>query len=176
MMARGQAREEPARVRTSGRPHRMINRQWKYWVPAIATGILISIFSTHSFGSDETSRIVIPVLKWLFPWASNHWLHAAHHLIRKLAHVTEFGLFSVTVFHGVRGSRRGWRLDWAIVTLLIAVAYASLDEWHQTFVPDRQASPRDVLIDTMGALLAQSLVWIYALLHRPATVEETEHK
>jgi len=89
-------------------------------------------------------------------------LHLLHVGIRKLAHVTEFGVFSVTVFHGIRGRLTGWRLSWALATLAIAVTYAGLDEWHQSFVPMREARLRDVLIDTFGALLAQSLVWIYA--------------
>jgi VanZ family protein len=46
------------------------------------------------------------------------------------------------------------------------VSYAGLDEWHQSFVPVREARVRDVLIDSTGALLAQVLVWIYSKLHR----------
>jgi len=89
-----------------------------------------------------------------------------HTAIRKLAHVTEFGVLSTAVFHGVRGERYGWRWQWALITLIIAVSYAGLDEWHQSFVPMREARSRDVLIDATGALLAQVLVWIYAKLHR----------
>jgi VanZ family protein len=72
------------------------------------------------------------------------------------------------VFHGVRGERYGWRFQWALITLIIAVSYAGLDEWHQSFVPVREPRVRDVLIDSTGALLAQVLVWIYAKLHRNA--------
>lgn len=85
-----------------------------------------------------------------------------HVLIRKIAHVTEFGIFSITVFRGVRAGRNGWRARWALVTLVIAVAYAGLDEWHQSFLPLREARARDVAIDAFGALLAQALVWFYA--------------
>jgi VanZ family protein len=35
--------------------------------------------------------------------------------------------------------------------LLITVAYAISDEWHQSFVEGRHGSPVDVLIDTAGA-------------------------
>ena len=83
-----------------------------------------------------------------------------------MAHVTEFAVFSIAVFHGVRGSRSGWRLDWALYTLLIAVAYGGLDEFHQSFVPMREARVRDVFIDATGAVLAQVLVWAYAKRHR----------
>src|SRR6267378_1189835 len=137
-----------------------------YWIPPICVAALISIFSTHYFSSAETSKILIPFLHWIFPAASPHTLSRMHTAIRKLAHVTGFGVLSTAVFHGVRGERFGWRWQWALITLIIAVSYAGLDEWHQSFVPVREARFRDVLIDSLGALLAQVLVWIYAKLHR----------
>jgi VanZ family protein len=141
-------------------------KRFKYWIPAICVAALISIFSTHYFSSAETSRILIPFLHRIFPFASLHTLSRMHTAIRKLAHVTEFGVLSTAVFHGVRGERSGWRWQWALVTLIIAVSYAGLDEWHQSFVPMREARFRDVLIDATGALLAQVSAWIYAKLHR----------
>ena len=118
----------------------------------------------HSLFQRRADSVVfiIPILRRLFPSASLHMLRMIHFGIRKLAHVTEFGVFSVTVFHGIRGGRAGWRLSWALATLAIAATYAGLDEWHQSFVPMREARLRDVLIDISGALLAQSLVWLYA--------------
>jgi VanZ family protein len=134
----------------------------KYWLPAICVAIMISVFSSHYFSSEQTGHVIIPILRWLFPTADTHMLRVLHFGIRKLAHVTEFGVFSVAIFHGVRAGRAGWQFTWAITTLVIAVAYASLDEWHQSFVPLRDARFRDVAIDAFGAVLAQSLVWIYA--------------
>ena len=141
----------------------------RYWIPAIVVGIMISGFSTHYFNDEHTSRILIPALHWLFPSATPRMLHLMHLGIRKLAHIVEFGAFSVTVFRGVRAGRSGWRWNWALITLVVAVAYASLDEWHQSFVPLRQATPRDVAIDTFGALLAQGMVWWYATRKWPPT-------
>jgi VanZ family protein len=138
----------------------------KYWLPAIAVGILISLFSTHYFSSEQTGRVILPVLRWLFPFAGHRALYLMHTGIRKLAHITEFGIFSITVFHGVRAERQGWKPSWAVTTLLIAFTYAGLDEWHQSFVPLREPRFRDVLIDATGAFLAQALVWVYAKLHR----------
>jgi len=139
-----------------------------YWIPAICVAVLISAFSTHYFSSAETARFLIPFLRKLFPAASLHTLSRMHTVIRKLAHITEFGALSTAVFHGVRGERYGWRFQWALITLIIAVSYAGLDEWHQSFVPMREARFRDVMIDSIGTLLAQVLVWIYAKLHRNA--------
>jgi VanZ family protein len=137
----------------------------KYWIPAICVAVIISLFSTRYFSGQQTARVIIPILRWLFPFASRHLLYMMHTGIRKLAHVTEFAIFSIAVFHGVRGNREGWKLNWAAYTLLIVVTYAGLDEWHQSFVPLREARVRDVLIDATGGLLAQVFVWAYAKLH-----------
>jgi VanZ family protein len=134
----------------------------RYWLPAILVATLISVFSTHYFSGEQTARVIIPVLHWFFPRATSHSLHLVHVGVRKLAHVTEFGVFSITVFRGVRAGRSGWRLNWAVITLVIAVAYAGLDEWHQSIVPLREARPQDAAIDALGAVLAQTLVWLYA--------------
>lgn len=135
----------------------------RHWLPAIFVAALISVFSTHYFSDQQTARVIVPILRRLFPHAAAHAIHLMHMAIRKLAHVTEFGVFSITVFHGVRGERGGWRWNWALITLVIAVTYAGLDEWHQSFVPLGHASARDVAIDACGALLAQGLVWAYAM-------------
>jgi len=134
------------------------------WIPAILVAAMISSFSTQYFSDQQTSRIIVPFLHWLLPWADARLLHLMHVGIRKLAHVTEFAVFSIAVFHGIRGHRSGWRWGWALSTLLIAAAYAGVDEFHQSFVAFRHSSPRDVAIDTLGALLAQGMVWLYAIL------------
>ncbi len=137
-------------------------QRFRYWIPAICMAVLISLFSTQYFSSEHTARVILPILRWLFPATSPRMFHLLHVAIRKLAHVMEFGVFSVTVFRGIRSGRPGWRLDWAVSTFFIALAFAALDEWHQSFVPVRQASARDVAIDALGAVLAQVLVWAYA--------------
>ena len=144
--------------------------QLRYWFPAIFVAILISVFSTQSFTTERTGRVILPILHWLFPWATSRMLYLMHFGIRKAAHVTEFGIFSITVFRGVRAGRSGWKFNWAVTTLVIAVLYAALDEWHQSFVLLRHASPHDAAIDAFGALLAQCFVLGYATRRGPFTV------
>ncbi len=134
----------------------------KYWIPAIVAAALISIFSTRYFTPEETEGVILPILHWFLPDASRAYLLHLHSGIRKLSHVAEFAVFSVTVFRALRGPRAGWRLNWALLTFLIAVSYAVVDEFHQSHVPLRHASAADVGIDTLGAVLAQLVVWWYA--------------
>ncbi|HWZ99286.1 MAG TPA: VanZ family protein [Candidatus Dormibacteraeota bacterium] len=143
-----------------------MKQRFIYWIPALCVALVISSFSTHYFSGERTSHFILPILHWLFPSADARTLHWLHTGIRKTAHIAEFGVFSIVVFHGVRAERHGWRIQWAFLTLLVALGYAGLDEWHQSFVPLREARIGDVLIDCTGALLAQVLVWGYARLHR----------
>ena len=132
------------------------------WVPALLWAFMISYASTDTFSSSNTSVIILPILRRLFPLASPETLESVHYLIRKLAHLSEYFLFSLLLLRGVRGNDRGWKLRWAIWALAIAAGYSALDEFHQSFVPSRTASPWDSLLDTTGAAVAQvvSYLWV----------------
>lgn len=47
-----------------------------------------------------------------------------------------------------------------IIIILISLAYALSDEFHQLFVPGRFASLKDVLMDMIGSLLAIFTIYI----------------
>jgi VanZ family protein len=135
----------------------------KNWLPAIAWACLISFLSTDVFSSDHTSRFIIPVLHVLIPQASAETLELLHAIIRKSAHLTEYFIFSILLMRALRGQERGWKLRWAIWAVVLAAGYASLDEFHQSFVPSRTASPWDALLDTVGASVAQIVLWLWHL-------------
>jgi len=139
--------------------------EWlKRWWPALAWAIAISLFSTGAFTSENTSRIIVPILHWIFPHASHARLDHYHLLIRKCAHFTEYFILSLLVLRGIRAGRPGTRFAWALLVVAIVLAYASLDEYHQRFVPGRTAAVRDVLIDTSGGAAAQIVVALVILL------------
>lgn len=71
-------------------------------------------------------------------------------LLRKAAHITEFGLLFL-LWRRALGAR-------ALPAALIAIAYAATDEIHQTFVSGRHGTPIDVLIDATGVGVAFYLV------------------
>ena len=133
------------------------------WLPAIVWAAVISMFSTHYFTSENTATIFVPIMHWLFPSLSLQTIDALHHVVRKSAHVAEYFIFSLLVLRGIRSDRRGLRLAWVLATIAIVFAYASLDEFHQSFVPGRTAAFSDVLIDTSGGALAQAVAALIAL-------------
>jgi VanZ family protein len=73
-------------------------------------------------------------------------------VLRKLAHMTEYGLLFVLWLRALRG-----RAPW--VAAAIAIAYAGTDELHQSFVTGRHGTPVDVLIDSTGVLIAALLLY-----------------
>ena len=131
------------------------------WVPAILWAILISYASTDAFSASHTSEFMIPALHWLFPFATIETLQRIHFLIRKTSHFSEYFIFSLFLMRGMRGRNDGWKLRWAIWAVIIAAGYSALDEFHQSFVPSRTASPWDSLIDMTGAVAAQVLLWLW---------------
>ncbi len=135
----------------------------KNWLEALAWACLISVLSTDPFSSQHTSKFLIPVLHCLFPHAGAESLDWMQFVIRKIAHLTEYFILSVLLLRGLRGQNRGWRLRWAIWAVVIVAGYASLDEFHQVFVPSRHASPWDALLDTAGASVAQVVLWLWHL-------------
>ena len=155
-------------------PKLPLARRLTPWLPAIAWAILISWASTDTFSASHTSQFIIAALHGLFPRASAETLDRLHFFIRKSAHFTEYFAFSFLLLRAIRGENRGWQLRWAIVALAIAAGYSALDEFHQSFVPSRTASPWDSLLDTTGAASAQVLLWIWFRFHARKSIDALE--
>ena len=131
--------------------------QLRRWGLVVAWGATISVFSTGYFTGAKTSAIIVPILATIFPQASHAELLAIHYFIRKLAHFTEYLIFSVLLYRALRGGRRP-RLQAATTAIVMAGLYAVLDEFHQLFVPGRTAAATDCLIDVSGAAAGQGLL------------------
>ena len=138
-------------------------RWLKLWWPALAGAVLISIFSTGAFSFEHTSRIIIPILRWLLPYSPPETLSELHHLIRKCAHFVEYFILSLLVLRGIRAGRKETHLGWALVAVGIVAGYAALDEFHQSFVPGRGPAFADVLLDTAGGVAAQLVAALFML-------------
>jgi VanZ family protein len=155
-------------------PRQPIAPQWlRSWWPAILWAALIFTASTDSFSSDNTASVLYPILHALIPHLTTDQFAVIHHLIRKSAHFTEYFIFYLVLFRGIRAGHSGWRWTWAWAAWLIAAAYSALDEIHQSFVASRTASPWDSLLDSIGALVALAVVYLFYrhLRSRPATPE-----
>lgn len=148
-------------------PPRSLFPDWlRAWWPALLWAAVIFAASTDPFSSEHTSRIIVPLIRLLVPGISAANLQFVHHLIRKSAHFTEYFVFFLLLYRGLRGLRRGWHQVPAVLAWFIAAAYSVLDEIHQSFVASRGASARDSLLDSSGALVALVVVFLFYRLRR----------
>jgi VanZ family protein len=134
----------------------------KAWIAAILWLILIAIESTALLSASNTSRILYPVLHFLFgmDWER---FEVWHFFIRKTGHVIGYGILSVLLFRAWRASLPAmsdvtWTPRWAAIAILGTALVASLDEWHQSFIPSRTGRWQDVALDTCAGMGAQLLL------------------
>jgi VanZ family protein len=144
------------------------------WWPAALWACFIFLMSTDSFSAEHTGSIIEPVLRWLFPSMPIDQIDFIHHIIRKCAHFTEYFVFCILIYRGVRGTRKGWHWTWALTALAIAASYSALDEIHQAFVASRTASPYDSLLDSVGAFFAVAAIYLWFRYRKPVPVPTHE--
>jgi VanZ family protein len=126
------------------------------------------------FSSSHTGRYLYPFLTWLFgpldPVRYEFW----HGLARKTGHVVGYGVLCFLYFRAWRATLRPvetqederslqrWSLKWATLALILTAFVASMDEWHQSYIPSRTGTWHDVLLDSTAALVALILIrfWI----------------
>ena len=135
-----------------------------YWMPVVLWMLMIFGFSSDSHSFQHSSRILEPLLRWLFPNLSPDTRDAVVFTARKGVHMAVYAVLALLAWRAwrkpMRHDPRPWSWLDAGVALLIAALYAASDELHQTFVPSRDGCVRDVLIDTCGAAAGLFLLWL----------------
>ncbi len=134
-------------------------RLFSRYVPLIAWLAFISFASSDNFNAGNTSRIIGPLILWLFPNTSLETLAVVHFITRKIAHFTEYAILGFLAARAFRTSPRpAISQRWFLICVTLIVVYALVDEYHQSFVPSRTASIFDSLIDMAGGLTALIIV------------------
>lgn len=129
------------------------------YLPLVAWLAFISFASSDNFNAGNTSRIIGPLILWLFPNTSPETLDVVHFTMRKIAHFTEYAILGFLAARAFRTSPRpAIRQRWFLICATLVVIYALLDEYHQSFVPSRTASIFDSMIDIAGGLTALLIV------------------
>jgi VanZ family protein len=126
----------------------------RYWLPPLLWMTVIWLMSSDAGSLQQTSRILVPLLRWLFPWASPSEIDLMHFLARKLGHVGEYAILAALWLRALHGGRRLALSTSAWAALAISIGWAIVDELHQSTVASRTASGTDVMIDAAGAGLA----------------------
>lgn len=125
-------------------------RFFRYAPLILWTGVVL-FASTGNASMAQTSRFIRPLLNFLFPGAPEETLVTYHAYIRKLAHLTEYGILAFWAARAFSNSSRApLRRYWYIFSFLLVLTVASIDETNQSFDPSRTGSIYDVLLDCAG--------------------------
>ncbi|MCR5399572.1 MAG: VanZ family protein [Lachnospiraceae bacterium] len=132
------------------------------FIPALL--MMYLIFSMSAQNADESAGLSLKISQILVviynrvkelnlnEYETLNLVIRIHPYVRKAAHMTEYFLLALSVGLPLYVYRiRGIRLF--ILDMFICVAYAFLDEYHQTFVSGRVGDYRDVMIDAAGAFI-----------------------
>jgi VanZ family protein len=147
-------------------------RRWLFWVrtwlPVVIGILMIMVESTEWMGADNTSTPLRTLFQAIFGHVTDEQWEMIHHIVRKSGHFVGYGLI------GLAWLRAWWMtlpkshfLPDALLALLGTALVATADEYHQSFLPNRTASPWDVLLDCSGAIALQLMVYILMRLTRP---------
>ncbi len=156
-------------VRLSSERHDVL----KAWIAAVLWLIVIAIESSALLSASNTSRILYPLLHFLFglDWER---FHTWHFYIRKTGHVVGYAILSILLFRAWRATLPAvnhvkWTLRWANIAILGTAFVASLDEWHQSFIPSRTGRWQDVVLDTCAGIGAQVLIFLWCKIGKDTT-------
>jgi VanZ family protein len=133
----------------------------KYWLPPLLLSTAILIFA-GDLGAGYNSRFIIPLLQALSPSLSLAQLNLIHFYLRKAGHFLAYALLLTTWVRPWK-VRLGFSLEKsAILSLMIVLLVAALDEGRQSFYASRGGSPWDVLLDMSGALTAALILVVFS--------------
>jgi VanZ family protein len=138
------------------------------WLPVLIGIAIIATESQEFMGADHTAGPLRLAFQLIFGPVSDARWDMIHHLIRKSGHFVGYGLVGLTWL-------RAWWLTLprsqfvydALLALMGTGLVASCDEWHQSFLPNRNGSPWDVLLDCTGAIALQLIVYVTMRLFKP---------
>ena len=109
-----------------------------HWGPAVLCGALIFAFSSQSKPPGA------------------EWFEAFDYL----AHFLEYAVFALTLVWGATaGLNVSLTIKSVVLVCAVALLYALSDEWHQSIVPNRDASLWDVAADALGSITSVMIVF-----------------
>jgi VanZ family protein len=101
----------------------------------------------------------------IFYLSSRPALHISHD---KTAHLFEYAILGFFISRGLLRSFSS-NLKWIVILALVFSAfYGATDEFHQYFVPGRDCSGWDLLVDVMGSFIGVS---VYVFFHQLQRVQ-----
>lgn len=165
------------RIRLLKPSFRNLAKNW--WASLVWLGI-IRLESSDAASSTNTYGFLWTMVSFLHLPLSSHIVNEANAVLRKTGHFMGYGILAVLVFFALRNTNRDrlsawlrrrwgtclhdlWRMEWALLGVGVALISASFDEIHQSFIPSRSGRWQDVMLDTVGAVALQIIVYFFSL-------------
>jgi VanZ family protein len=100
------------------------------------------------------------VLRFFWPAVTNETISRVQTVVRKTGHVSEYAVLAILLWRARESEifPQRWNARSAFIAATVCFLYAMTDEFHQSFVPTREASVWDVMIDTTGAVVGLALI------------------
>lgn len=118
----------------------LIRSQWWRIVPAVAWMAIIFLLSSQQQAPDT-------------PLISDQ-------IAAVVAHLVLYGVLAILIAFAATANGRPLTAGTALSAIALAVLYGMTDEVHQSFVPGRDASPFDIIVDLVGATLGVGVWWM----------------
>jgi lipopolysaccharide/colanic/teichoic acid biosynthesis glycosyltransferase len=131
---------------------------FKYFLPPLLVMALVFPVGNRALASSRTYELFMAAFRWVFPHASRHAAGLGYIIFRKAGHFFIYGLMAFLLYRAFRAGRGPrWKPAWLFQAAAVAMGYAFLDEFLQSFVPRRFGSSTDWVVDCVGILLALAL-------------------
>ena len=119
----------------------IVRKVIRFWLPVVIWAVVIFLFSARP--TRRATQIF---------WQD--------FIIKNSAHVFEYGIFTILLYRALKEGGME-KKEAGVSSVILAVLYGVSDEFHQSFTPGRESTARDVIFDTIGAVLAIYGIWRY---------------
>jgi VanZ family protein len=135
------------------------------WLPVIIWSAIIALETT--FGSAANTGRLLAKFARVFGQVDPQFFDLIHFILRKGGHFLGYGVLGYLCFSALlHTSKRATLIASAGFAIVYASFVAVLDEWHQSFLPDRMGQFQDVVLDAFGAVAIVSLALILRRIRR----------
>lgn len=95
---------------------------------------------------------------------SEEFINKANHLFRKICHFGEYLILGILIVLFLLSFNKYKIWLCLFSSCLFSFFYASLDEYHQTFVAGRGGRITDIIIDSTGAIVGSLVIYLLFLM------------
>jgi VanZ family protein len=154
---------------SSRRSKRRIGIAWFF----VATwAAVVWALGGDAFSLAETSKVMSPMIEWIFGDIDGRTKWKIFLTVRKSAHFVEYAILALLTFRAaLLSAPRNQFATAAWVALFLVATLASADEARQSFSNARSGSPYDVLIDLTGGVVAVIGLLLITRRMRPSHID-----